>query len=188
MAVKPGELSRKRLVEHATYLFHREGFNAVGVNRLAAEVGMSKKTIYQHFRSKNELLEEVLNQYGEKTVHDYSDESDDSSPRQRLLNVFDTQHTLCSTPSFYGCFLLNIATEFRNPAHPAVRLALLHKGNLTRYVQRQAELAGAADPAALAEQLTALHIGAAEYTLLTGRYPETTHRAVEALLHAQGIN
>ncbi len=68
-----------------------------------------------------------------------------------------------------------------------MRRAAFHKGQLGEYVKRQAALGGASDPEALAQQLTFLHNGAADYALLYGRYPEFTQRAVATLLTAHGI-
>ncbi|SES37279.1 transcriptional regulator, TetR family [Lentzea xinjiangensis] len=184
----PAEDTRSRLVAHATNLFHREGFHAVGVDRLAADLGISKKTLYKQFRSKDELLTEVLDRCGDMAVQDFPDESDDASPRERLLGVFDAQRAYCEAPEFSGCFFVNIATEFRDPSHPAVRQACFHKSQLHGYVRRQADIAGAHDSESLAEQLVVLHTGAADYALLTGRYPATIRQAVEALLDVHGIH
>ncbi|MEE1939712.1 TetR/AcrR family transcriptional regulator [Streptomyces sp. TRM 70361] len=183
----PTEDTRTRLVAHATSLFHREGFHAVGVDRLAAELGISKKTLYKQFRSKDALLAEVLDRCDDMAVRDFPDESDDASPQERLLGVFDAQRAYCEAPEFSGCFFVNIATEFRDPSHPAVRQACFHKSQLHAYVRRQAEIAGALDPEAVAEQLVVLHTGAADYALLTGRYPAAVRGAVEALLDAWGV-
>lgn len=184
----PPEETRERVIDTATRLFHREGFHAVGVDRLTGELGMSKKTLYRHFGSKDELLIEVLDRCDEMAVRDFPDENDAASPRERILGVFEAQRAYCSQPDFSGCFFVNIATEFRDPAHPAVRKAGFHKSQLGTYIRRQASLAGATDPEVLAEQLTVLHTGAADYALLTGEYPPSTVLTVETLLTAHGIS
>lgn len=182
------EDTRDRLVEHATSLFHREGFHTVGVDRVAADLGISKKTLYKQFRSKGELLTEVLDRCHDMAVQDFPDETDDATPRERLLGIFEAQRVHGEAPGFSGCFFVNIGTEFRDPSHPAVRQARSHKDRLHSYVRRQAERAGASESEVLAEQLVVLHTGAADYTLLTGRYPDTVRAAVEALLTAHGID
>ena len=183
----PPEETRDRVIDVATTLFHREGFHAIGVDRLSAELGMSKKTLYKHFGSKDELLVQVLDRCDDMAVRDFPDEQDAATVRERLLGVFEAQRAYCSRPEFSGCFFVNIATEFRDPTHPAVRKASFHKSQLGAYVRRQAALAGVADPAVLAEQLVVLHTGAADYALLTGEYPPSTILTVEVLLTAHGV-
>ncbi|RWZ68138.1 TetR/AcrR family transcriptional regulator [Labedella populi] len=179
--------TRDRVLEHATELFHREGYRAVGVDRLASAAGISKKTLYQLFRSKDDVLVAALEASREMAVADLPDEHDDRSVRQRLVAVFEAQLVYASRPEFSGCFFVNVATELRDPAHAAVGMAHLQKSELTKYVQRQAEMAGVEDSAFLAEQLTVLHTGAADYALLTGSYPLSVFAAVEALIDAAGI-
>ncbi|GAA1661961.1 TetR family transcriptional regulator [Mycolicibacterium murale] len=183
----PAEDVRQRAIDAAVELFHREGFGAVGIDRLTTSIGMSKRTLYKYFSSKDDLLLAVLDNCDDMAVGNLPDEDDDSTPRQRILDVFDRQVQYCSNPDFSGCFFGNIATEFRDPGHPAVRIAADHKAQLTRFLTRQAALAGVAAPAELAEQLTVLHIGAADYALMNGHYPESTKNAVAALLTASGI-
>ncbi|MFD7948005.1 TetR/AcrR family transcriptional regulator [Streptomyces sp. NPDC059744] len=137
------ENTRDRLVEHATGLFHCEGFRAVGVDRVAADLGISKKTLYKQIRSKGELLTEVLDRCHDMAVRDFPDETDDAAPRERLRGIFEAQRVHGEAPGFSGCFFVNIGTEFRDPSHPAVRQARSHKNQLHGYVRRQAERAGA---------------------------------------------
>lgn len=177
-------------MDAAQVLFHREGFGKVGVDRLVAEVGMSKKTLYKEFGSKDNLLVEVVERCEEMAVKDFPDERDESTPRERLLGVFKAQQDYCETPGFSGCFFVNLATEFRDPTNPVVRRAGFHKAQLAHYVERQAELARLEDRdeiETLAQQIVVLHTGAADYALLYGRYPESTHAAVAALLTAHGL-
>lgn len=178
---------RELVLERATELFHREGFHAVGVDRLAAAAGISKKTLYQAFPSKDAVLLATLERGREMAVADLPDEHDDRTPRERIVQVFEAQRVYAGRPEFSGCFFVNVATELRDPAHAAVQLACLQKNELTKYVRRQARLGGARDVDELAEQLTVLHTGAADYALLTGAYPASITRAVETLLDAAGL-
>lgn len=183
----PGEDPRQRAIDAAVELFHREGFGAVGIDRLTTSIGMSKRTLYKYFDSKDDLLLAVLDSCEGMALRDLPDEDDDSSPRERILAVFDAQAKYCTDPDFAGCFFVNIATEFRDPDHRAVRIAADHKAKLTQFLVRQARLAGVAAPDDLAEQLTVLHTGAADYALLYGHYPDSTRTAVAALLTAAGL-
>lgn len=118
---------------------------------------------------------------------DLPDEHDDRSERERLVGVFEAQRLYAAQPAFAGCFFVNVATELRDPGNEAVQMACLMKSKLGEYVKRQAAAAGVADPAVLAEQLSILHTGAADYALLTGSYPESVITAVQVLLDAHGV-
>ncbi|CKI30538.1 TetR/AcrR family transcriptional regulator [Mycolicibacterium smegmatis] len=180
---------RQRAIEAAVELFHREGFGAVGIDRLTSSIGMSKRTLYKYFDSKDDLLLAVLDSCEEMAIGNLPDESDGATPRERMLDVFDRQAKYCAEPDFSGCFFVNIATEFRDPTHQAVQMAANHKARLTQFFLRQAALAGVSEAAAseLAEQLTVLHTGAADYALMYGHYPESTKNTAAALLTAAGI-
>ena len=55
------ESTRQRIVSAARRHFMAHGFRGVTMDDLAAELGMSKKTLYAHFSSKTALLEAVVN-------------------------------------------------------------------------------------------------------------------------------
>jgi AcrR family transcriptional regulator len=47
---------RAQILKVADRLFYEQGIRAIGVNAIAAEAGISKKTLYQHFSSKDDLV------------------------------------------------------------------------------------------------------------------------------------
>ncbi len=61
---KGGRGARQRILQTAAELFYRDGINATGVERLAAESSVSKRTLYQHFPSKTAVVEEYLRAHG----------------------------------------------------------------------------------------------------------------------------
>ena len=105
---------RQQLIETATRLFAEHGFHATGIDRIAREAGVSKKTMYSHFRSKEELILAVLKHHDGmfrnffmKSVDKLSD-----SPRERLLGIFDVAHAWFSGETFYGCMFINAISEY----------------------------------------------------------------------------
>src|SRR5215472_10893941 len=88
---KGGRGARQRILDTAAELFYREGINATGVERLAAESSVSKRTLYQHFPSKTAVVEEYLRFIEDRVAESLLPEADaaDKSPRERLLAVFD---------------------------------------------------------------------------------------------------
>src|ERR1035441_5738045 len=87
-ASRGGRGARQRILDAAAELFYREGINATGVERLAAELSVSKRTLYQHFPSKTAVVEEYLRSIEQLAAH-VGVHSDDQTPRQRLLAFFD---------------------------------------------------------------------------------------------------
>jgi AcrR family transcriptional regulator len=176
---------RDRVLDAAARLFIREGVHAVGVDRLAQEAQVSKRSIYQHFESKDAIVADMLQEYGPRVVAGYfSDENDELSPRERVLHVYDALHQAAEASDFYGCPFVNVATELRDREHPAAHVALHFKRELTAYFERQAEAAGAASPHILAVQLTLLFDGASASAALCGGTPLAARLAAEQLWDA----
>src|SRR3984885_7419078 len=91
-ADRGGRGARERILAAATTLFHREGIHATGVERLTEHAHVSKRTFYQHFSSKNELVEEYLRRIHEAggLASEQAIDAPDASPRARILSVFDS--------------------------------------------------------------------------------------------------
>ena len=153
-----GRGARQRILDAAADLFYREGINATGVERLAAESSVSKRTLYQHFPSKTAVVEEYL-RAAEQRVSRLDADTTDRTPRERLLAVFDAPTTRGAT--FRGCPLHNAAVEAAG-AMPGVReIVRESKRSFADGLTELADQAGAADPRQLGNQLAVLSEGAA---------------------------
>src|SRR5262245_5782180 len=131
-----GRGARRRILAAAADLFYREGINATGVERLAAESAVSKRTLYQHFPSKTAVVEEYLRSV-EESIGDPAQAVD--SPRERLLAHFQIPDLGGAAPR--GCPFHNAAVEAAGAmpgVHDIVR-RVKHK-----FADRLAELAGEA--------------------------------------------
>jgi AcrR family transcriptional regulator len=53
---------RERILNTASILFHKQGYNNTGINQIIADSGVSKASFYDHFKSKDDLCLEFLNQ------------------------------------------------------------------------------------------------------------------------------
>jgi AcrR family transcriptional regulator len=182
--VEPRPKPRERVLAAAARLFIGEGVNAVGVDRIAQEAAVSKRSIYQHFDGKDAIVAEMLREYGPRVVAGYFTESDDLTPRERVLHVYDALHAAAEASDFFGCPFVNVATELRDREHPAARVAQHFKGELTAFFERQAIAAGASEPHLLAVQLTLLFDGASASAALCGGTPIAARRAAEQLFDA----
>lgn len=158
--VSGGRGARKRILDAADRLFYREGINATGVERLASEAAVSKRTLYQHFPSKAAVVEEYLRGMEERVGDPISPTADDAdrTPRARLLAIFDR-----SLPpgQLRGCPFHNAAVEAAEAMPEVADIVRSHKQAYTDNLIELARQAGAANPRLLGQQLAVLYEGAA---------------------------
>jgi len=151
---------RERLLEAAGELFYRDGVN-IGVDALCKAAGVSKKSMYQLFRSKDELIAESLASRGPSYQALLHPGPEDERPaRDRILTVFERQDELVAQGDFLGCPYVSTAVELKNPEHPGSVVARHFKQHLTDFFHRELVKAGAEDPGTLAIQLTMIFDGA----------------------------
>lgn len=155
---------------------------AVGVDRIALEARVSKRSLYQHFHTKDELVSDVLNEVGPTVFAQFFRQDGCRTPRQRILDVFDALSELARDDDYYGCPFINIATEVRSREHPAVLMARHYKDLYTTYFEREAIAAGAEHPRELAEQLTLIFDGASAHSALYSGFPAGARTVVVLLL------
>jgi AcrR family transcriptional regulator len=181
--------ARRKLLDVAAALFYREGIGATGVDRVSAEAGVSKRSLYQHFASKDELVAAALADFGPAILERYVPIDDDAaSPRQKILSVFDALGRWSRAPDFRGCPFLNVSTELADPHHPARAVARDYKLRLLRYFTRQARIGHANRPKALAEQLLMVFDGAISWAVMNcSPVPDSARAAAELLLNAHGL-
>ncbi len=165
-----GRGARERILRAAQRLFYAEGINATGMERLTDAAEVSRRTFYQHFPSKNALVEEYLRrQDATGTPGENALRRDDLPPRERLLALFapptadppEASPDAADRPRVRGCPFHNAAVETAGTI-PAVDQAVLrHKEAFAALLTDTAREAGATDPAALGRQLAVLFEGAA---------------------------
>ena len=182
-----GRGARQRILNAAINLFYREGINATGVERLASEASVSKRTLYQHFPSKTAVVEEYL-RYIQQAVDDPirpGPDAADRTPRERILALFVTP-----TPGaqIRGCPFHNAAVEAADVMPEIHDIVQEHKRNYIKGLIKLARQAGAANPTQLGNQLGVLYEGAAALsTSLDDPAPWTHARtAVQTLLDQAG--
>ncbi len=158
---------RDDLVDTALRLFYKHGFNATGIDRILAESGVAKMTLYKHFRSKDELILAALQLRDERFRNWLMGEMERAAtdPKARLLAMFDALEIWFRGKAFKGlgfsgCAFINASAEFPDQDHPAHRLSAEHKRRIVEYLAGLAKEAGIAEPETLAEQLALLKEGA----------------------------
>ena len=152
----------ERLLEAAADLFYREGIRAVGVDTISAEAGVSKRTLYNRFGGKDELVAEYLRRRDERwRVYLRDQTAGVVDPGERLLAVFGAYEEWLVGEDFRGCAFANAAAEIPDPDHPARIVARRHKEGVREHLAALAREAGFDEPEALAERLLLLLEGAA---------------------------
>ncbi|MGA8331766.1 MAG: helix-turn-helix domain-containing protein [Mycobacterium sp.] len=158
-ATKGGRGARQRILDTAAELFYREGINATGVERLAAEASVSKRTLYQHFPSKAAVVEEYLHGMEQRVADTVINTDADQTPRERLLAAFDGH--VAPGETLRGCPFHNAAVESAGTMPEVQNIVRTSKLGFADWLTELAGQAGAADPRQLGNQLAVLYEGAA---------------------------
>jgi len=160
MATEVKQSPRERLLEAAATLTYRDGVG-IGVVALCKAAGVSKRSMYQLFESKDELLAASLKERAAAFVARALPPADDGrSPRERILYVFERVESQAGAPDYQGCRYLAVQVELKDQTHPASRVAHQIKANLTAFFRSEAERGGASNPGLLARQLILVFDGA----------------------------
>jgi len=169
-----------RILSAADRLFYHQGIRAVGVDTVAAEAGVSKRTLYNHFPSKDHLIAAYL------TARFRPLPPSDAPAREQILGAYDRLERLIADGSFRGCPYVNAVTEIGDPKHPAIAIARQFKEERRLWYRALLERLGAKDPDALATQLQLLFEGGLATALVRGdpAVARAARNAAETLLDA----
>ena len=153
---------REQLIETALELFSKHGFHAVGIDTILAKSGVAKKTLYNHFKSKDELILAVLRYYDERFRNQFmrSVEAKTENPTSRLLAVFDVIEELFNKDNFSGCLFVSAMGEFPEENTPIRRICQESKVSIQGYIKSLAEKAQFEEADQLSEQIVLLIEGA----------------------------
>ena len=153
---------RDQLIRTAVKLFVKTGIHATGVDAIVEQSGVTKKTLYAHFRTKEELVLAVLRYYDELARNEFMRkvESVGTKPRARLLAIFDVAERWFQESNFYGCLFINTIGEYSGKHTPVRQICKEYKKMVKGYIHSLCEQAGASHPQELAEELALLLEGA----------------------------
>jgi AcrR family transcriptional regulator len=159
-----GRGARPRILEAARTLFTRQGINATSINELRAEARVSKRTLYQQFASKDDLVLAYLDESERTGATQALLAREELGARARLLELFTT---LADAPKpIPPDPFVAAAVEFPNPEHPVHRASVEHNRRLVARVSDLARAAGATDPDQVGRRLVLLYLGAAGRVML----------------------
>jgi AcrR family transcriptional regulator len=183
-----GVTTRDRLLDAASRLFYEQGIH-VGVDAVCRAAGVSKKSLYQLFGTKDELVAASLERVGPAFGEVLLPPADDGRPpRERILHVFERLEALEPEYEFRGCPFIAAAVQVKSSEHPASAVARRHKDALTAFFEDEASRAGVQDPVLLARQLTVVFDGASARSVVQARNLDGLAVATaSAVLDAAGV-
>ena len=169
-------------MEAADRLFYQKGIRAVGVDTVAAEAGISKRSLYDTFPSKDALVAAYLRQRIQPLP------ASDQPPAAQVLALFNQLHARFANGDFRGCPFVNAVTELAEDCQSARAIALTYKEERRQHIASLLVRAGASHPDALASQIALLFEGAIA-SMLVRQDPTVAIQAREAtavLMQAAG--
>ena len=171
--LRRGRGARERIIAASQHLFRDQGIHSTGMDQLCADAQVSKRTFYQHFTGKDELIVEHLRRFDPDVLPEVFDNAD-LTPRERLLAVFDIRSPLCP--------FIAAAVEINDPDHPARVHASDYKKAFAARLTENARAAGAANPELIGEQLALLLDGASARARVLGTETVATAAAIATTL------
>jgi AcrR family transcriptional regulator len=159
VALRPG--ARERIVRAAGDLFYAEGIHAVGVDRVTAAAGVAKATMYQQFRSKDELVAACLQRRAEQWRASVAGPvlALPGSAARRVGAVFERLGKTFAAPGYRGCPFINAAAEYPGPDGPVAAAIAAHRAQVRGLFAELLADVPAARRAALTDQLVLLYDG-----------------------------
>ena len=159
MAARPS--ARERILTTAAELFYADGIHAVGVDRVAAESGVAKATLYQQFRSKDDLVAAYLRGRAEQWRRNVAEPvlAQAGSPARRVGAVFAHLGSACAAPGFRGCPFINAAAEYPAGEGPVADEIRAHRAQVRNLFGELLADVPSAKRAELADQLVLLYDG-----------------------------
>lgn len=163
----------ERILSVARELFCRDGIGATGIDRVLAEAGASKMTLYSRFGSKEALLQAVLREEGAERRAEIFAAVTAAGPdaSTRLRGIMSALRGWHQSGRFYGCAFMNaVAERAKGPVAAGTwlhEITLQHEQEILDFVAGLADEAGFAEPDVLARQLALVLNGAISSLLVT---------------------
>jgi AcrR family transcriptional regulator len=180
--------TRDRILEAASKLFYGDGVHAVSIDAVAERAGVTKRTFYYHFRSKDDLIAAYLE------IRDQPDfamfqrlfAGTEGDLAGKVAGIFHQLAKLMRHPKWRGCGFLRTSVElFDKPGHPAMVIGRAHKKRVEDWLHGLFEEAGVGKAARqLARQIILLLDGGFAVVLLhrDASYMETAGDAAANLV------
>jgi AcrR family transcriptional regulator len=185
--MKAAAQTRQRILDAAYGIFWRQGFMRPSLDDIARRAKVTKRTVYQHFRSKDDLMADVLAHASELAMETLR-HIGDKLPTDRdamIDSLFARLAEWAMTPRYSGAGFSRVVAELADlPGHPARVIARRHKASFERWLSQRLEIAKVAAPEERGRELALLVEGTMMLLLIHGdvAYAEAAARAARALL------
>lgn len=185
--------AKERILTAANRLFYGEGIRAVSVDAIAAKAGLTKKTLYYHFKSKDDLIEAYLVARDQPNLALYKQWFDEAegSLADKVEAIFTNLGNSARHPKWKGCGFLRTAAELANmPGHPAMKVGAAHKKKFEAWLKDTFAGEGIAAPDDLARHIVLLMDGAFSTVLIhkDPAYIDAAGRAAHGMVAASKAN
>lgn len=166
---RSGHATRERILSAASALFYRDGIRSVSVDAVADRAGVTKRTLYYHFKSKDDLITGYLEARDQPNLALFR-QWFDATPGDiaaKVRGIFRNLATSVRHPKWRGCGFLRTSAELANmPGHPAIRIGAAHKKKFEQWMRHLFEGERIKSAALLARQILLLLDGAFAVVLL----------------------
>jgi AcrR family transcriptional regulator len=172
--------ARERIVSTAYDLFCRHGLRAIGIDRIIAEAGIAKMTLYRHFQSKDDLVVAVLERREEVWLRDWLEaelEARAEAPEDRLMLIFDLFDEWFRRDDYEACLFMNSLLESKDRTSSIGAASVNGLTSVRLFLRQLAEETGVRDPEGFAERWQVLMMGSIIAT--AAGIPDAAQRARE---------
>lgn len=184
---------RDELVEVAQKLFYQHGFRVTGIDTILEQSGIAKRTLYNHFKSKDELIVAALNKRNvefiamiKASVGKYEGIQTGKPAYARILAYFDALSEWFSSDKFNGCMFINASAEYPRKTDPIHVVCANHKRLILQYITKLISGIQLSHPDEVACQLSLLSDGAivSAHTANVTNAAEMAKKTAEIVLDA----
>jgi AcrR family transcriptional regulator len=162
--------ARQRILETADRLFYQHGVRGVGIDRVIAEAGVAKMSLYKHFPSKDDLILAVLRFREQSSLAFFRSamERHGRKARSPLRAFFAALKEWFESPGFRGCPFQNTAVELADPKHPGTEFVRGHKRRFNEFLRGLVEASIGKAAARVAPAVAVLVEGAVVTAVIEG--------------------
>ena len=176
------------ILTSAYRLFHRHGFNRISMDDVAAAAGVTKRTLYYHFRSKDDLIAAAFERQHDLALASFRTWTDRirGKPEVMVAKMFGELDKWASQRDFFGSGFTRVAIELAEmPGHPARAIARRHKAMVESVLAELLLKAGIRPASKRARQIYTLMEGATALMLVHGdkSYASAAAEVGRAILH-----
>lgn len=175
---------KERILETADKLFYLQGIRAIGVDTIAAEIGISKRTLYNHFPSKDALIAAYLER------RFVAQRTSDKPPAEQIFATFDSLERRFAAKDFRGCPFVNAVAELGPADRSVKKIAIAFKESRRIWFRDRLNELGVAEAEALATQLVLLVDGSIAQDLVRDdpAMARAAKEAAKVLLRSAGVD